>query len=117
MPNLLFVHYADLKHNLAGEIRRIADFLTIPLTEAMVPSILATVTLDAMRLRADRLDPGNMGIFKEGSKTLYFKGTNGRWKDLLSAELALYAEKAAQVLTPECRAWLEQGRRALEPVN
>ncbi|MCB0107216.1 MAG: sulfotransferase domain-containing protein [Caldilineaceae bacterium] len=118
LPNLLFVHYADLKHDLAGEIRRIADFLTIPLTEAMVPSILATVTLDAMRLRADRLDPGIMGIFKEGSKTFYFKGTNGRWKDLLSAdELALYEGKAAQVLTRECRAWLEQGRKALEPVT
>ena len=114
LPNILFVHYADLKHDLVGEIRRIADFLTIPLTEAMLPSILATVTLDAMRVRADRLDPGIMGIFKEGAKTFYFKGNNGRWKDVLSAEeLALYEEKAAQVLTPDCRAWLEQGRVAL----
>lgn len=39
---------------------------------------------------------------------------NGRWQDVLSAEeLALYDAKAAQVLTPDCRAWLEQGRVAL----
>lgn len=114
LPNILFVHYADLKHDLVDEIRRIADFLTIPLPEEMLPSILKEVTLEAMRVRADRLDPGIMGIFKEGSKTFYFKGTNGRWKDVLSAEeLALYDAKAAQVLTPECRAWLEQGRVAL----
>ena len=51
---------------------------------------------------------------KEGAKTFFFKGTNGRWQDVLSAEeVALYEEKAAQVLTPDCRAWLEQGRVAL----
>ncbi|MFZ4657726.1 MAG: hypothetical protein ACOYNY_11985 [Caldilineaceae bacterium] len=40
---------------------------------------------------------------------------NGRWKGVLSAaELALYEQKAAQVLTPDCKAWLEQGRVALK---
>ncbi|MEZ4713748.1 MAG: hypothetical protein R3A44_41555 [Caldilineaceae bacterium] len=66
-----------------------------------------------MRVRSERLDAGSLRIFKEGAKTFFFKGTNGRWKDVLSAEeLALYEEKAAQVLTQECRAWLEQGRVA-----
>jgi hypothetical protein len=51
---------------------------------------------------------------KEGAKTFFFQGTNGRWKDVLSAEeLALYDGTAARVLTPECRAWLERGRAAL----
>lgn len=114
LPNILFVHYADLKDDLVGEIRRIADFLAIPLADEMLPSILETVTLEAMRVQADPLDPGIMGIFKEGSKTFYFKGTNGRWKDLLSAEeVALYKRKATQVLTPECQAWLE--RRGGDP--
>jgi len=64
-----------------------------------------------MREREDRLDSRMKEIFKEGAKTFFFKGTNGRWKDVLSAEeLALYDAKAAQVLTPDCRAWLEQGR-------
>jgi len=40
--------------------------------------------------------------------------SKARWKDVLSAEeLVLYEEKAAQVLTPDCRAWLERGRVAL----
>jgi aryl sulfotransferase len=111
LPNILFVHYSDLKANLAGEIRRIADFLAIPLTDAVLPPIMQSVSLDAMREREDRLDSRMKEIFKEGAKTFFFKGTNGRWKDVLSAEeLALYDAKAAQVLTPDCRAWLEQGR-------
>jgi aryl sulfotransferase len=114
LPNILFVHYSDLKANLAGEIRRIANFLTIPLTEAMLPSIMQAVSLDAMREREDRLNLRMKETWKNGAKTFFFKGANGRWKDVLSAqELALYDAKAAQVLTPDCRAWLEQGWVAL----
>jgi aryl sulfotransferase len=76
---------------------------------------MQSVSLDAMREREDRLDSRMKEIFKEGAKTFFFKGTNGRWKDVLSAEeLALYEQKAAQVLTPDCQAWLEQGRKAFK---
>jgi aryl sulfotransferase len=115
LPNLLFVHYSDLKADLAGEIRRIADFLAIPLTDAMLLPITQAVSLDAMREREERTNLRMKEAWKNGAKTFFFKGTNGRWKDVLSAEeLALYEEKAAQVLTPDCRAWLERGRVALK---
>lgn len=113
LANIHFVHYSDLKRDLAGEIRRIADFLTIPLTDETLSPILDAVSLDAMREREGRLNPALQGIWKEGAKTFFFKGTNGRWKDVLSAdELQLYDETAAKVLTPDCRAWLERGREA-----
>lgn len=113
LPNILFVHYHDLKSDLASEIGRIADFLAIPLTTDALPAILQALTLDVMREREGRLNEGMNG-WKNGAQTFFFKGTNGRWQDVLSAEeLQLYTEKAARVLTPDCRAWLEQGRRAL----
>ena len=115
LPNIHLVHYNDLKADLAGEIRRIADFLAIPLTDALLPSIMEAVSLDAMREREERTNPRMKESWKEGAKTFFFKGTNGRWKDVLSEEeLALYEAKAAQVLTPDCRAWLEQGRVAFK---
>jgi len=114
LPNIHFVHYNDLKANLAGEIRRIADFLEILLPDEALSSIMSAVSLEAMRDREDRLDPGMKMRWKEGAKTFFFKGTNGRWRDVLSAEeVQMYEAKAAQVLTPECRAWLEQGRSVL----
>jgi aryl sulfotransferase len=68
-----------------------------------------------MREREGRLDEGMKHGWKEGAKTFFYKGTNGRWRDVLTEEeVALYEEKAAQVLTPECQAWLEQGRNALK---
>jgi aryl sulfotransferase len=114
LPNLHFVHYHDLKTNLARELRLLADFLEIPLPEAAVADILQITTLEAMRNNAERVNPTIADFWKEGAKTFFFKGTNGRWKDVLSTEeLALYEQKATQVLTPACRAWLEQGRVVL----
>ena len=52
-----------------------------------------------------------MRIFKDGAKSFFYKGTNGRWRDVLSEEeLALYDQAAKRVLTPDCRQWLENGR-------
>jgi aryl sulfotransferase len=114
LPNILFVHYNDLLTDLEGEITRIATYLSIPLTQDALAAIVQAVSFGAMRERALDAEGSTPSAFKEGAKTFFFKGTNGRWKDVLSAEeLALYEEKAAQVLTPECRAWLEQGRAAL----
>jgi aryl sulfotransferase len=50
--------------------------------------------------------------FEGGSDRFFFKGTNGRWRDVLTAEdLALY-ETAVARLEPGLRRWLEAGRLA-----
>lgn len=113
LPNLHFVHYHDLKTDLSGEIQRIANFLEIPLTADELSAILPALTLEAMRNQAERLSQGMKFVWKEGAKSFFFKGTNGRWRDVLSVEeQSWYDTKAQQVLPPECRAWLEQGRVA-----
>lgn len=121
LPNVLFVHYNDLSSKLAEEVRRIAAFLQIPLAEERLAGMLQALTLDAMRddgLRVDSANSNQPSFFRDGARTFFFKGTNGRWRDVLTAEeLALYEEKAAQVLTPDCRAWLEQGRVAFEATS
>lgn len=114
LPNLLFIHYADLKSDFAVELRRIAAFLSIPLADDALPGLMQAASLDAMREREARLNQSWSATFKDGAGTFFFKGTNGRWRDVLSAEeVQMYETKAAQVLTPDCRAWLEQGRVAL----
>lgn len=104
LDNILFVHYADLKADLAGEIRRIAAFLGIELSEAALTNMLPTLSLSAMREEMAVRDP-------DFARWFFFKGTNGRWREALSPEeLALYDVKAAEVLTPDCRTWLERGQ-------
>jgi aryl sulfotransferase len=114
LDNILFVHYADLLANLAGEIQRIANFLDIAVDDEAIAAFLPALDIRVMREKEGRLNPGFQLLWKEGVQNFFFKGTNGRWQEVLTAEeLALYEQAAAKLLTPDCRAWLEQGRVAL----
>jgi aryl sulfotransferase len=54
--------------------------------------------------------------FKGGRDGFYFSGTNGRWREVLTAsDLVLYEEAKTRVLTPDCARYLEQGEAALLP--
>jgi aryl sulfotransferase len=69
-----------------------------------------------MRERAIAADAASDGSspFRNGAKTFFHKGTNGRWRDVLTeAELAMYEQTKANVLTPDCARWVELGRAAL----
>jgi aryl sulfotransferase len=113
LENILFVHFNDLLADLTGEIRRIASFLNIECSDQTISEVAQAVTFPEMQKNADKLLPGAENVWRGGPKTFIFKGTNGRWKDVLSAEeLALYEEKVAEVLTADCGTWLEQGRAA-----
>jgi aryl sulfotransferase len=112
LPNLLAVHYNDLLADLAGQMRRVARFLGIHVAEADWPALVAAAHFDAMREAAIHEeaagDQSNRDL-KGGAASFFFKGTNGRWCDILSHEdLALY-EQAAARLDPGLRSWLEEG--------
>jgi aryl sulfotransferase len=108
LANILFVHYNDLLADLPGEIKRIAGFVGIPLTDTVIAEIVPDVSLEALRRMAE--SHGAYTGMKGGPQSFFFKGSNGRWKDVLTEEeLAMYEDTASKVLTPDCRAWLEQG--------
>jgi len=112
-PRLLFVHYNDLKGDLAGEMRRIASFLEIALPEAKWPAVVERCTFGAMRARSAEIGEFEIA-FQGGAKSFLFKGTNGRWRDVLTPdELAAYAQRVAELLPPDAAAWVERGRAAL----
>ncbi len=111
-PNVLFVHYAGLKADLAAEMRRIAEFLDIRIDEVEWPTVVARCTFEAMRNRGAEIGSFE-NRFEGGAKGFIFKGTNGRWRDVLTAEeLAQYQRRVTEFLAPEAQHWLESGRIA-----
>ena len=49
-------------------------------------------------------------FFEGGQKRFFFKGSNERWRGVLTDEdLELYEAAKRRVLSPDCAAWLEQG--------
>jgi aryl sulfotransferase len=107
-----FVHYSDLKVDLAGEMQRVAAFLGIEVPESKWPAVVERCTLESMRARGDEI--GSFWNFEGGAQSFLFKGTNGRWRDVLRVdELAAYALRTAELLPANAAAWLEGGRAAL----
>jgi len=109
LPNVLFVHFNDLKADLESEFRRIARFLDIPIKESLLPQMLAHCGLDYMQEQMRGADPMSAPF-----ATSFFahKGTNGRWKDVLTAdEIALADKAAAKYLSPDCARWLKTGEK------
>ncbi len=112
LPNVLLVHFNSLKADMGSEIRRIARFLEVEIEESGWPAILEHCRFDYMRRLAGNSAPLK-DVFKEGGSTFFHKGTNGRWREVLSAqEIARCDTVAAQNLTPECAHWLATGELA-----
>lgn len=110
-PNVLMVHYRDLKADLTGEMRRVAGFLGIEINEAVFPELVKAATFEEMRRAGHQLMPRVLKTFEGGVERFFYKGENDRWRGVLSEDdLALYERKLSASLSPACAAWLTRGR-------
>jgi aryl sulfotransferase len=112
LPNVKFVHFNDLKSNLAGSIKEIASFLGTSLDKTDFPRVVEHCSFDYMKQHASASAPRGGAAFIGGAETFIHKGTNGRWRDVLSpSEIAAYDTCALNELGPECATWLREGGR------
>lgn len=112
-PNVLFVHYADMLADLDGSMRTVAAFLDVPVDEARWDAQVASCTFAGMKARAEEIADFE-SHFVGGADTFLYKGTNGRWQDVLTAEeLARYDAVVAERMPADCAAWMERGAAAL----
>ncbi len=110
--NLLFVHYADLKADLAGEMRRIADFLGIDTPDRLMPQLVEAARFETMKAQGDAMMPQLRVAFDAGAERFMNKGTNGRWKDVLTPDdLGCYDALVRRKFSPAQARWIEHGRR------
>lgn len=111
--NVLLVHYADLKADLDGEMRRVAEFLGIETPDDLWPQLVAAATFHSMKKEgAGILGQKGALAFTDGGKNFLHKGTNGRWRDLFNADdLVLYDAAMAQ-LPVDCAKWIAEGNLA-----
>ncbi len=110
LPNVMLLHFANLKQDMPGEIRRIAAFLDINLDESKWKTILEHCSFEYMKAHADQSVPLGGSIFAGGATKFMHKGVNGRWRDMLSsADVAAYENIAREKLGAECARWLSTG--------
>ena len=111
LPNVLFVHFNDLKADMPGEIARIAAFLDIEIDQDTWPDILDHCSFEYMKSHAEKVVPLGGAPWKGGAKTFINKGSNGRWRDVLTADdCERYESRAIAELGAECAEWLKHGK-------
>ncbi|MBB4658671.1 sulfotransferase domain-containing protein [Parvularcula dongshanensis] len=109
-PNVLMLHFNDLKRDLPGAVERIAAFLEVELTGEERARVIEHSTFKWMKTNAEKVVPLGGSVWEGGASTFINKGTNGRWQTTLTAEeVAAYDAKALAELGPECARWLAEG--------
>jgi len=113
LPNVRFVHFSELKQDLPGTIRQIAEFLQIPINESRWSAILEHCSFEWMKKNATKSVPLGGLFWDAGAGVFINKGVNGRWADVLTAEESVeYEQIAVSQLGPECARWLATGEVA-----
>jgi aryl sulfotransferase len=112
-PNVKLIHFNQLKADLPGEMRAIADFLDVDVPEDKWPDVIDHCTFAYMKTNAEQCAPLGGFVWEGGADTFINKGTNGRWRDVLPpADIAAYEKMAVEKLGPDCARWLATGEGA-----
>lgn len=112
-PDMLLVHYNDLKTDRGGEMRRIAAYLGIEIADALWPELIEAAGFDAMKAQGDMLLPHAKQVWNGGSSRFMNKGMNKQWRGVFSpGDLARYDDAAGVHFTPDLARWVSMGHLA-----
>lgn len=110
LPNVMLLHFADLKRDMPGQIRRTAGFLGTPVDPSRWDAIVEHCTFDYMKRHADETAPAGGAFWEGGGASFIHRGVNGRWRDVLTADdIARYEASALKELGPDGARWLASG--------
>jgi aryl sulfotransferase len=110
LPNVHIVHFANLKDDMPGEIRRIAEFIGSPIDESKWDNILQHCSFEYMKANATKSVPLGGAFWDGGAQTFIHKGINGRWREVLpTKDINSYEQRAAAELGADCSRWLATG--------
>jgi hypothetical protein len=102
-PNVLFLKYEELIHDLEGCVRKIIDFCQFQVDEANLPGILERCRFDFMKQYESKFDPITERLMLWGVKQHEFlrKGQVGDWKNRLTPEQeAAFDRQFARLMSP-----------------
>lgn len=113
LPNLMLLHFTELRHDLPATARRISAFLEIDVSEDDWPVVLEHCSLGHMRRNAHQIVMGAGLAFEGGAQSFFAGGGQSRWeKELSQADVACYEQAVTTHLSTDCAAWLHGRCRA-----
>ena len=112
-PNVLFLHYSDMKRDHEGSIRKIAKFLGIEPTAAQWPTILEYTSFPWMKRHEEKFEASSAGkvpILKPGA--MIRKGEAGKaGADGMTPDISRHLRELGSRICPDDAAvrWFYEG--------
>jgi aryl sulfotransferase len=108
-PNVVLLHYDDLKTDLEGQMRRLAAQLGISVPEALWPELADAATFERMRAGADRIAPDTTHAIWQDNQQFFHRGVSGQWRELLDDDgVRRYYDRVAELAEPDLVRWLHR---------
>jgi hypothetical protein len=97
-PNVLFLRYEELLHDLESCLQRIIAFCDLEVEPARLPTILERCSFAFMKRHESQFDHLTGTLWEQGLQlnTFLRNGRAGDWKELLKAEHAARFDRALQ---------------------
>jgi aryl sulfotransferase len=113
-PNIVMLHYDDLKRDLGAGMRQLAEQLDITVPDSLWPELVEAATFERMRASADRVAPDTTNAIWNSNQEFFHRGTSGQWRDLLDDEgVRRYEARVSELAEPELVAWVHGGAAAV----
>jgi len=108
IQDVVLLHYDDLVNDLDAEMRRLASWVGIPVSEETWPALVEAATFAQMRARADSIAPDPSGILKD-QKAFFRRGSSGAGSEALTkVELDHYYRRASRMAPRDLLEWLHR---------
>jgi hypothetical protein len=108
-PNVVFLHYGDLKDDLEGQMRKLAARLSIGVPDERWPELVRAATFEEMKRRAKVTGPNQTeSVWLDGQR-FFHRARHGEWRALLDADdLRRYEARIAELADAELSAWVHR---------
>lgn len=115
-PNVLMLHYADMKRDLAAEAARLSPFLGYDHPPELIREIADSLQFETVQANARAKTEHNeraTDTFHDPA-AFFDSGTSRKWLGRISdADYAAYRAKLGELLPPGHARWLEEGGRLI----
>ncbi len=107
-PNVVIVHYEDLRADLGAQMRALASFLDVAVAETQMEELVAAASFDSMRAQATQLAPDAHGVLRD-ARAFFRRGSSGEGAASVSeSALERYDRRVADLAAPDLIAWLHR---------
>jgi aryl sulfotransferase len=107
--NVVMLHYDDLKSDLSGQMRALADRLGIVVRDDRWDRLVAAAGFADMRRNAENTAPNAREGMWRDSEQFFRRGVSGEWRDLLDdGDLVRYWRRVAEIAAPDLTTWVHR---------